>query len=183
MRWQYNKPLQDVNEFAAFIKVVRRENIRSYLEIGSFWGGSFWGVMTSLPKGSWGVAIDAEPKKDLEECMKHLLMLGYDVSLIKGNSTDSKVINQAALSSPYDLCFIDADHTEHFVRQDWKNYGPMARVVAFHDIGHFLRYPTADAKLPVDVPRVWDEIKADYRHEEIKLYRKNGYGIGVLWRH
>ena len=64
---------------------------------------------------------------------------------------------------------------------DWQNYGPLARIVAFHDIGW-----RREANWPgkrIAVPEVWNEIKAGYRFEEIKLCPtgKNN-GIGVLWR-
>ena len=56
----------------------------------------------------------------------------------------------------------------HTSVQDWINYGPMARIVAFHDIG----YDLGDRPVPtskIEVPKVWNEIKLGYPHEEIKL--------------
>jgi hypothetical protein len=65
---------------------------------------------------------------------------------------------------------------------DWLNYGAMARIVAFHDIG----YDLGDRPVPtwkIEVPKVWNEIKQGYRHEEIKLDpTKRDNGFGILWR-
>jgi hypothetical protein len=36
-------------------------------------------------------------------------------------------------------------------------------------------------KMPIEVKKVWDEIKGSYRFEEIRLCQRDN-GIGVLWR-
>jgi hypothetical protein len=37
------------------------------------------------------------------------------------------------------------------------------------------------SKLPVEVPQLWDEVKGDYRHEEI-IDRNSKMGLGVLFK-
>lgn len=177
------EPCQDLPELDAFIELMKRENIGSYLEIGSRWGGSFWRVMMTLPKGSRGTSVDLMPNTDLDNCMSALTARGYQVRFIAGDSTDPRIVMTASRDAPYDLCLIDGNHTEPYVRKDWKNYGPMARIVAFHDINYHRPYLRPGMKWPIDVPRIWKEIKKDYRHKEIKLChtgRDNGFGI--LWR-
>ena len=56
---------------------------------------------------------------------------------------------------PYDLVFIDGDHSPAGVRADWQNYGPMARLVAFHDI--------------------------DAEHGKLTPARLADYGVHQLW--
>ena len=35
----------------------------------------------------------------------------------------------------------------------------------------------------IEVPKVWNEIKGGYRHQEIKLCKtKRDNGIGIIWR-
>jgi hypothetical protein len=53
------------------------------------------------------------------------------------------------------------------VRQDWNDYGPLAKVVAFHDIA-------SDT-----IKDFWAELKREYRTEE----RIDSFmGIGIVYR-
>lgn len=92
--------LQDKAELAAFIDLLKKENVGSYLEIGSKFGGSFWPISNSLPKGSRVVSVDLphgdksfkENEGHLRECVGALKQRGYDAHLIIGDSTDKAVI-------------------------------------------------------------------------------------------
>lgn len=174
--------LQDQRELDEFVALIKAEGIRSYLEIGSKFGGSLWAVANAMPRGSRVCSVDIEAGPDLRECVAALKLRVYQVKLIKGNSTDPAVINAVRAEAPFDLCLIDANHTEPFVRLDWANYGTMARIVAFHDIAWDLQdRPPKPWK--IEVPKVWNEIKNGYRFREIKLcHTGRDNGIGVLWR-
>jgi hypothetical protein len=174
--------LQNPAELVEFLRMVRRENVRSYLEIGSKFGGSLWAVTVAMQPHSRVVSVDLEGRAELKECVSKLQNLGHEVHLWVGNSADPKIVESVRLLAPYDLVLIDANHTEPYVRMDWLNYGAMARIVAFHDIG----YDLGDRPVPtwkIEVPKVWNEIKQGYRHEEIKLDpTKRDNGFGILWR-
>jgi len=180
--------LQNAMEFDRFITLMWGENIRSYLEIGSKHGGSLWRIANLLPAGSRIVSVDLphgdrsfkESQPHLEGCVAELRRLGYDSHLFLGDSTDPAIVAGVGLLAPFDLCFIDANHTEPFVRADWANYGSLARIVAFHDIGWIAR-PEPSKKMPIEVPKVWNEIKRGFRHQEIRACERDN-GIGVLWR-
>jgi cephalosporin hydroxylase len=181
--------LQHPSELATFIRLLRNEKIKSYLEIGSKFGGSLWQIVNgALPKGSRVVSVDLphgdssfkESQPHLEECVKRLRKSGYDAHLFIGNSTDPIIIEKVRALSPFDACLIDANHTELFVRADWANYGPMARLVAFHDIGWKLE-DRSTKKMPIHVPIVWAELKSQFRHVEISQCPRDN-GFGVLWR-
>lgn len=179
--------LQDLSELGMFIDILKREGVTSYLEIGSKFGGSLWRIATALPVGSRIVSVDLphgdrsfkESQPPLEQCVDKLTELGYDAFLMIGDSIDPQIIRDVARLGPFDACFIDANHTEPFVRADWKNYGGMARIVAFHDIGWQPR-PEPSKKMPIEVPKVWNEIKIGFRHQEIRMCPRDN-GIGVLW--
>jgi len=184
--------LQDPVELATFLKLLRNENIRSYLEIGSKFGGSLWKVATVMPKGSRIVSVDLphgdtsfkESQPHLEECVKRLRKsLGYDAYLFLGDSTDPAIVTKVAELAPFDACLIDANHTGPYVRADWANYGSMARIVAFHDIG-WVQEGRVTKKYPIEVPQLWSELKTQFpKHREIKLcHTKRDNGFGVLWR-
>lgn len=175
-------------EFGALLHIVRRENVRSVLEIGSRYGGTLWAIANAMPKGSKAVAIDPDEGQgsgkrgaaaSLRACVGKLNEIGYAATLLAYDSTSRFTVGQAALHGPkYDLVFIDGNHEEGYVRADWTNYGPMGRIVAFHDV--CWKHPGRPCA-PVDVPKVWNEIKAGYRHKEFHDPKFN-FGIGVLWR-
>lgn len=179
--------LQNPAELQEFIGLVRRENVRRYLEIGCKHGGSLWHIGSSLPRGSTIVAVDLphgdrsfkDSEPHLRACVRELVARGFDAHLIIGDSTDASVIDRVRALAPFDLCFIDANHTEKYVRADWASYGPLARIVAFHDIDH-VKQP-APPKMPIEVFKVWAELKQSFACKEIK-FSPGHNGIGVLWQ-
>lgn len=183
------KALQNEAEHARFVEILKAEGITSYLEIGSKFGGSFRRVADALPKGSRMVAVDlpggtkdwAQTRVSLLACIADLKELGYDARVIWGDSTAPDVIEQVRALGPFDAIFLDGNHTLPYVTKDWKTYGAMSnKLVAFHDISwkrpaDFVSYSR------IDVPEFWNELKVDYRHQEIKMEAKDN-GIGVLWK-
>jgi predicted O-methyltransferase YrrM len=182
--------LQDEQEISAFADIIRRDKVRSFLEIGSKFGGALRIVAAGMPAGSKIVAVDLprgtrawpESEAALNATIADLQAAGHDAQVIWGDSTNATVIEQVRRLGPYDAIFIDANHTLPFVSKDWENYGPMGRIVAFHDIA-WRRMPEWKEGTRIDVPLLWDRIKGGFRHEEIKYCPtgKNN-GIGVLWR-
>jgi predicted O-methyltransferase YrrM len=180
--------LQDLTEFNSFLKFIRKHNIGRYLEIGSKHGGSLWRIGSSLPKGSRIVSVDLphgdtsfkESEPHLRACVEELRRLGYDAHLFLSDSTEPETVERVRELGPFDLVFIDANHTEPFVWKDWYNYGPMAEVVAFHDINWSRLVPNSK-KMPIEVPRVWAKLKLEFKHLEIKHCVQDN-GIGILWR-
>lgn len=178
MRCELNEQ-QRPEEFAEFVDLLIREQVTSYLEIGSKYGGSLWAVGNALPSNSTLVAVDIREAPELKECITHLRK-HQDVVLIIGDSTKKETVDVVKRFAGFDAVFIDGDHHSHIVRSDWLNYRPMARkLIAFHDIGW--PHETSIRKKPwkVDVPTFWREIKDKYRHTEI--IKEGGIGIGVLW--
>lgn len=177
------RALQAEAEIAAFAALLAREGVKSYLEIGSKFGGSLWRVANALPKGSRIVSLDTNVNgPELQDTINRLNGSGYDAWLIPFNSTEPRAIERANMLGPFDALLIDGDHKLPGVTADWNNYGRMASIVAFHDIG-WRRDPSNPKAKSIVVPQFWDSIKGPYRYEEIKLCPtgKNN-GIGVLWR-
>jgi predicted O-methyltransferase YrrM len=182
--------MQDEAEIAAFCALLAGEGVKSYLEIGSKFGGSLWRVANALPKGSRVVAVDLpggtkrwnESRPALKGCVAALKERGYDAHLIWGNSTDPMVIEQVRALGPFDAMLLDGDHRLPGVTADFANYGPMGRIVAFHDLA-WRRAPEW-VGTRIDVPQFWASIKDQFvRTEEICLdpSRKNN-GLGIGWR-
>jgi predicted O-methyltransferase YrrM len=181
--------LQDEAEIEALARLFAAEGVKSYLEIGSKFGGSLQRIASVMPVGSRIVSIDmpkgtkAWPQShtSLEDLILDLGKKGYDARVMFADSQDPMTVKKASWHAPYDAILIDADHRLPGVRKDWLNYGPMGRLIAFHDIA-WRRAPEWIGTR-IDVPEFWNEIKHGYRHQEFKLCPtgKNN-GIGVLWR-
>lgn len=181
--------LQIPEEIDWFIGILRQEGVKSFLEIGSKFGKAFERVARALPVGSRVVSVDLPSgtniwpasQRSLDQIVHELRGAGYDARVIWGDSTDPKIVEQVRALGPYDAIFIDANHTLPYVTKDWQNYGPMAKIVGFHDIA-WKRPADWAGTYRIDVPEFWASIKDHYRHEERKLDPTGqDNGIGVLW--
>lgn len=182
--------LQDQQELDEYCALLKREGVRSYLEIGSKFGGSLWRAANALPSGSRVMCVDlpngtkswVNSRESLKSCVDQLRRNGYDAHVVWGSSQSSDVIRKCSLLGPYDAVMIDADHRMAGVTADWDNYhGTSRKIVSFHDIS-WQRAPDWRGTR-IDVPQFWDSIKNDYRHEEIRRCpTKKNNGIGVLWK-
>lgn len=178
--------LQDPQEIDEFIQLMLDEGVRSYLEIGSKHGGSLERIGARLPVGSRIVSVDlpygtgvwAQSKPSLEKVIAVLNARGLEAQVIWGDSTDPKIVDQVKKLAPFDCLLIDANHTMPYIKADFDNYGPLARIVAFHDISYYRE--VGQPRVQIDVPVFWTSIKHRYRHREIR-YAKNDCGIGIIW--
>jgi predicted O-methyltransferase YrrM len=178
---------QNPHEMAMFLGFLLAKEVKSYVEIGVREGGTFHKVATSLPKGALVVAIDYpngpwgyNSQEKMEITIKHLLYLGYNAHLIIGDSTKQETLDKLkTIAHKFDAIFIDGDHRHDVVSSDYKMYGPLCDIVAFHDIvGNGCL--DSSRKLQVEVPRLWQEIKQGKRNAEL-LAPNTKMGIGILF--
>lgn len=183
------KPQQNLEELRDYIAFLKEQKIRSFLEIGSKFGGVLWAVSRIIPKGGRIVSVDmpngqwgrSDSMQSLSACIQHLKREGFQASLFLDDSTKQEVVNEVRRLAPFDAIFIDANHTESYVRADFANYGPMANIVSFHDIGWTRATPAN--RLPIEVPKVWAEIKETYKGAaHFKEIRRDtdSNGIGIM---
>jgi predicted O-methyltransferase YrrM len=184
-----SKVQQNPQELQEFIEFVTAEKIKSYCEIGCKFGGLLWQVAQVLQPNARIVAVDmpnqawgrSDSLESLQHCVDKLRVLGHDAWLFVGDSTSAGVVDRVKKLAPFDLLFIDANHTEPYVRKDFQNYGSLARIVCFHDIGW--NNPTPPGRMAIEVPQFWQSLKNVYRESatfrEIK-HDKNHNGIGIM---
>lgn len=172
-------------EIKEFIRFLKDSGVKSYLEVGCRHGDTFHAVGFALPKGSLLVAIDLpgarsgkttggkNPNSDkaLYRAAKDLEKRKQKTHVIIGNSHSKEVVETVKKYAPFDAIFIDGDHSLEGARADWRNYGPMGTLIAFHDI-------SAEDK---GCASVYNKLKQQYKHTEFAYYDRGG--IGVIWNH
>lgn len=89
----------------------------------------------------------------------------------------STVEKVKAISPEYDFVFIDGDHSYKAAKMDWEWYGGLCKkggVVVFHDISVY--------HYELVVRPLWDQLKDQYSHVEIRTSISDSTGIGMLWK-
>lgn len=176
-------------ELRAFIHLLKDRGVRRYLEIGAREGDTFHEVMMSLPNGATGVAVDLPGGLWGKDSTRHQLPAAVgDVarhsrkaSFLFGDSSTDATRRLIVGRGPYDAILIDGDHTYSGVVADWRAFGGMAPIVAFHDIvgaGQAERVTGRE----VEVPRLWAEIKASGLRTVEFVAPGSTMGIGVALR-
>lgn len=143
-------PPQDPGEFEDLCQMVRELQPRHILEVGSRHGRSLVRLVEAgmprvervtvieMPEGPWGKRGSQE---SLETLCADLRKRGLEVDLhlIDSHSEEAGALAES-LRERVDLIFLDGDHTEAGVRQDFGRFFPCLTrwgLLAMHDIaGH-----------------------------------------------
>lgn len=187
---------QMTEELNALLHLAKSPTIEasSYLEIGARHGDTFHAVMSAMPPGSRGLAVDmpggAWGQRNSHECLERavadLQRRGYVVSAIFGDSQQDDTANKVAAwrnlwlgGRKFDLSLIDGDHRFEGVSRDFKLYAPMTRFVALHDIVGDGQHDRD--RNPVEVPRFWREVVRANFIACIEIVAHNSkMGLGVV---
>jgi cephalosporin hydroxylase len=172
---------QDAAELANMLEVIRWKT--SLLEVGSRLGGTLYKMAEVLAPESKVVSVDMpcvdgtsqfiNPEANLRHNCEKIAQMGHRVQLLLGDSHLPSVVERVRQYGPYDFGFIDADHSYEGVSADFQNYGPMCKMVGFHDILN----PNEPGCM-----KFWSEVKEHYRHVEIFNKSKMPLGIGIIYR-
>jgi hypothetical protein len=133
---------QRADALLPLIELFRDRGVRRCREIGARHGDTFHHVMCSLPKRSFGVAVDlgggawGTPTSvpHLRRAAEDLVRKGYRIDVILRDSNSHEVRAKVRECRPSDAVLIDGDHRYAGVSADWHFYGQLAPIVAFHYI-------------------------------------------------
>lgn len=126
--WQYP------NQFSKYmVRVLAGFPIKTYLEIGCRWGGTFVLTMEYLSRVQkdqdiTGVAVDIIDSPVLEYCKQNA-----GASFMKCDSSSPEFKNYLT-DKQFDLVLIDGDHSYTGVVADFQLIRDKAGIVVFHDI-------------------------------------------------
>lgn len=178
---------QNEFELRSFIALLQERGVTSYAEIGARHGDTFHEVMTSLPAGSRGVALDlpgalwgkSTSERSLKAACSDLTARGYLSFMVLGDSQKAEVKESLyQIHGRFGAILIDGDHTLEGVTRDWELYRHMASVIAFHDIVGTGQKEKVHGRA-VEVPILWDRLKGEHRTVEF-IAPGSKMGIGVV---
>jgi predicted O-methyltransferase YrrM len=183
-------PAQVRSELLRFAAIIAELKPSLALEIGTARGGTLCVISrlsrtsatiisVDLPGGLFGGGY----RWFRIPIYKSFPVLDQKLHLIRGDSHDqaiqSRVREEIGKDRKLDLLFIDGDHSYQGVRADFDSYRSLVRsggIIAFHDIAEHPK------ETGCEVARLWQEVKTQYRHEEIIEDRDQGWaGIGILY--
>jgi predicted O-methyltransferase YrrM len=165
--------LQNPVEFQALLDLYHERRPGRVLEVGVGEGGTLWHWLQHAPQGATVVALDDRHRN--QDAYPDWTPAGVELVTIIGSSHDPDVIVDAAEHRPYDWIFLDADHHDHAVRQDWRHFSAMTShdaAIALHDIA-----PSDDPTIHVD--QLWFELA--HQHSTVEYRVHGGPGIGVVF--
>jgi predicted O-methyltransferase YrrM len=173
--------LQQRTEILALARAVAALKPRNILEIGTARGGTLliWSSLASHKV----ISCDLVHRPAQKPLLEALPPPGStcQVKLLTGNSHAADFKQRAARElggEKVDFLFIDGDHTESGVAQDYDDYREFVRpggIIAFHDILENQPFPDNQ------VYHFWKRIRQNQTIEEfVNDPKQCGFGIGII---
>jgi cephalosporin hydroxylase len=176
------KPVQNRKEIVELCKILEARKIHSLMEIGTDMGGTLFLISRMAEPDATVISVNLPYSRLDAWCMKYRTHLYHAFAvgkqkfhLLTANSHESGTVRmvEALISGGLDFLFIDGDHSYEGVKKDFEMYSPLVKkggLIGFHDIS---KNDT--------VGRYWNEVKKDYKHQEIEHTKGPGLGIGLVY--
>jgi predicted O-methyltransferase YrrM len=177
------------SEALALGKMLEARAPARSLEIGTNYGGTLLLLCNLSAPGAKIISVDLPsgrfgggyPRRKIP-LFRKFPKSGQQLHLIRADShlqgTKEHVL-RILEGELLDYLFLDGDHTYEGVRQDFEMYAPLVRgggLIVLHDIAEHRQ------DLECRVGKFWNEVKNEYRHQEIVEDPKQGWaGIGILF--
>lgn len=182
---------QNMTELLALVNVLGRQPLRHVCELGTFKGGTLFVwcqlaapdaqiISIDLPGGQFGGGYHERSLPFFQAFCRP----GQTLQCLRGSSHDAGIraaFTQTLDGRQLDFLFIDGDHSYAGVKQDFVFYSQHVRaggLIAFHDIVQ------REGQPEIEVHRLWNEVKARYRHEEFiePSAERRKIGIGLIYK-
>lgn len=175
-------PLQLRSELADFVGLVRGEQPKRVLEIGTGVGGTLYLLAWASDPQAHILSLDLRVYPTERRRLYRTFATGQRrLEVFEADShLDATRARVAGFfrQRPLDVLFIDGDHGYESVRRDYELYGPLlgdGGLVAVHDIVE------GTPERVGDVPRFWRELRPSLLDpiEFVQSWHQGGFGIGV----
>jgi predicted O-methyltransferase YrrM len=181
-------PNQTRSEIIQLLDLVRKNNCRYVMEIGTYRGGTLFLFSRMADAKATVISVDypmtfmGHLYRILQgPILRRFASRGQSIFLLRNNShklqtVDSvrKILNGRKL----DFLFIDGDHSYEGVKQDFEMYKGLVKeggFLAFHDI-------CPGPSPSIQVSKLWQELKGQFNVSEfIDASAGHTAGIGVVW--
>jgi predicted O-methyltransferase YrrM len=185
-------PNQVRSELRDFLALVEELRPRAVVEIGTALGGTLFLLTRVAAPDAVLVSVDLSSTRDLRfgggnVAQRRPLYEAFAVDdqrvhFVADDSHDPgtrAVVERRLDGRKVDVLFIDGDHSEAGVAQDFELYRELVRpdgLIAFHDI------VDGPPGLVGGVPRVWRSIRPAAAYEFVADPAQGGFGIGAFRR-
>jgi len=181
-------PSQVMKEITSLFELVKSENPKTILEIGTDKGGTLYLWCQAAADDATIVSIDLSSRrryspKRRELYAKFVKSARQKLHFLPFSSHEQSTVEKASAlfgGKKIDYLFIDGDHTYEGVKQDYIMFSPLVKeggIIAFHDI--------KTVREDCGVREIWEEVTKDMAKENYWEYAENDYGplgagIGVI---
>jgi cephalosporin hydroxylase len=177
--------IQNYNEIYPAVEFLLKQNITNFLEIGTNQGGTFY-CWTCISNHGIRISVDIPhgnfSAHEFDEIKRNKILSGYPgyCHFISGDSHEKSTlveVENLLKGEKLDFIFIDGDHTEEGVTQDFLMYKDLVKDggwIGFHDIKSSYFHHTNNCF----VDKLWSKLNGD-KVEFID--NSNGFGgIGLI---
>jgi hypothetical protein len=144
---------QTPGQLARLMVFLAQQDVQTYLEIGTFSGWTITVIVAYLLRvGTLRKATTFDVHRHVDPELESLWTeFGLPIEYVLASPHDKWAIFSKP-SSPYDVIFIDGDHSYEGVRSDYDFFKDKGRHLVFHDVN--------DEWCP-GVRRIWQEVKSE----------------------